>query len=159
MLIKKLQALFHPEQYHGWGKKKSYFEGWYYKILNAKEDRAFAIIPGIAMDEKGEQQAFVQVLDGKKLTAEYFKFNANEFKAKPGKFEVNLANNLFTGDKIELNLPSVIGSLEFKNQVPWPNEWYSPGIMGPYAFVPFMECYHGILSMNHTHRRTTSDSK
>jgi hypothetical protein len=22
--------------------------------------------------------------------------------------------------------------------------------MGPYSFVPFMECYHGILSMNHT---------
>ncbi len=22
--------------------------------------------------------------------------------------------------------------------------------MGPYAFVPFMECYHGIVSMNHT---------
>jgi hypothetical protein len=21
--------------------------------------------------------------------------------------------------------------------------------MGPYAFVPFMECYHGILSMDH----------
>ena len=25
----------------------------------------------------------------------------------------------------------------------------SPGIMGPYSFIPFMECYHGILSMNH----------
>ena len=21
--------------------------------------------------------------------------------------------------------------------------------MGPYSFIPFMECYHGILSMNH----------
>jgi len=31
----------------------------------------------------------------------------------------------------------------------WPNSWYSPGIMGPYAFIPFMECYHGILSMDH----------
>jgi len=150
MLIKKLQALFHPEQYHGWGKTRRYFEGWYYKVINADEDRAFAIIPGIAMNEKGEKQAFIQVLDGKKLTAEYFKFDAQEFQVKSGKFELKLVNNLFTNHKIELDLSSVKGLLKFKNQVPWPNEWYSPGIMGPYAFVPFMECYHGILSMDHT---------
>jgi hypothetical protein len=150
MIKQKLQALFHPEQYHGWGKTKRYFEGWYYKIINADEDRAFAIIPGIAMDEKGQKQAFIQLLDGKKLSAEYFKFDAQEFKVTPGKFELNLANNLFTKQKIKLNLPAVSGRLEFKNQVPWPNAWYSPGIMGPYAFVPFMECYHGILSMDHT---------
>ena len=35
------------------------------------------------------------------------------------------------------------------NPVPWPNHWYSPGIMGPYTFLPFMECYHGIVSMDH----------
>jgi len=39
--------------------------------------------------------------------------------------------------------------LNFVNQIKWPNKWYSPGIMGPYSFVPFMECYHGILSMDH----------
>ena len=22
--------------------------------------------------------------------------------------------------------------------------------MGPFSFVPFMECYHGVLSMNHS---------
>lgn len=49
-----------------------------------------------------------------------------------------------------MDLPSVKGQLAFKNQVPWPNSWYSPGIMGPFSFIPFMECYHGILSMDHT---------
>ena len=24
-----------------------------------------------------------------------------------------------------------------------------PGVMGPYSFVPFMECYHGIVSLDH----------
>lgn len=149
MLIQKLQALFHPEQYHGWGKTKRYFEGWYYKIINASEDKAFAIIPGIAMDEKGEKQAFIQVLDGKKLTAEYFKFDAIEFKIKSGKIELELEDNLFTQERVQLNLPGFKGELKFEDQVPWPNKWYSPGIMGPFAFVPFMECYHGILSMDH----------
>ncbi|MCD6597487.1 MAG: hypothetical protein J7L04_07360 [Bacteroidales bacterium] len=150
MLIKRLQALFHPEQYHGWGKTKRYFEGWYYKVVNAKEDKAFAFIPGISMDENGNQQAFVQVFDGKKLSSEYHKFNVREFLPETGKFEIRLANNFFSSKKIQLDLPAVKGELSFKNQLTWPNSWYSPGIMGPYAFVPFMECYHGILSMDHT---------
>ncbi|MCK4922888.1 MAG: hypothetical protein KAS71_17675 [Bacteroidales bacterium] len=149
MLFKRLQATFHPEQYHGWGKTKRYFEGWYYKVVNNSEDKAFAFIPGISMNEKGERQAFVQVLDGKKLTAEYHKFNSEEFQAKAGKFEINVANNFFTSENIKLDLPSIQGELRFKNRVKWPGNWYSPGIMGPYTFVPFMECYHGILSMDH----------
>lgn len=150
MIYKRLQALFHPEQYHGWGRKKKYFEGWYYKIINRTEDQAFAIIPGIAMDEIGMQQAFVQVLDGKKLKAEYYKFKASDFRAKQGEFNLSLAGNRFTSSKIILDLENIKGELSFENQVPWPAKFYSPGIMGPYAFVPFMECYHGILSMDHS---------
>ena len=149
MIIKRIQALFQPEQYHGWGRTNKYFEGWYYKIVNLKEDRAFAFIPGIAMDEKGKQQSFVQVLDGKKLTAEYHKFEAEEFIPEVGKFEVRIANNFFSANQITLYLPSISGELYFKNLTQWPNTWYSPGIMGPFSFVPFMECYHGILSMDH----------
>ncbi|MCB9345635.1 MAG: hypothetical protein H6576_18255 [Lewinellaceae bacterium] len=149
MLKNKIQALWHPEQYHGWGKTKKYFEGWYYKIVNADESRAFAIIPGIAMDVNGEKQAFIQLLDGKKRTAEYFRFEAKEFVPTKGKFEVHIGSNLFTSKSLQLDLLQAKGELHFKNQVPWSSSWYSPGIMGPYSFVPFMECYHGILSMDH----------
>jgi len=149
MLTHKLKALFHPERYHGWGKTKRYFEGWYYKVVNKSEDRAFAFIPGISMDENGNQQAFIQILDGKKLTAAYHTFHAQEFQTIADRFEVRLANNIFTSENIQLDLPGIKGALNFVNQVAWPNKWYSPGIMGPYSFVPFMECYHGILSMDH----------
>ena len=41
----------------------------------------------------------------------------------------------------------------WKTYLPWPcvmaKKWYSPGIMGPFSFAPFMECYHGIVSMGH----------
>ncbi|MCF8380966.1 MAG: hypothetical protein K9H49_15435 [Bacteroidales bacterium] len=152
MIIKKLQALFHPEQYQGWGRKRKYFEGWYYKIINKSEDQAFAIIPGIAMDENGLQQSFVQVLDGKNLHAEYHKFPADQFHATPGKFHITIAGNTFSEKRIILDLPGIQGELSFENQILWPSKWFSPGIMGPYTFVPFMECYHGILSMDHTIR-------
>ena len=148
-MYKNLQSIFHPNQFQGWGKTKRYFEGWYFKVVNANETKAFAFIPGIAMDENGRQQSFIQVLDGKKQTAEYHKFEAKEFRPKFGKFEVEIADNFFSFDSFQLNLPTAQGKLRFLNSTPWPNPWYSPGIMGPYSFVPFMECYHGILSMDH----------
>ncbi len=150
MIKSKIQALFNSEQYHGWGKQQKYFEGWYYKVVNKNEDRAFAFIPGIAMDEQGQQQAFIQILNGKKLSAEYIKFDAKDFVPTPGRFEVKIGNSKFTKEKIEFDHSMIKGVLNFKNQIPWPSSWYSPGIMGPFSFVPFMECYHGILSMDHT---------
>jgi hypothetical protein len=150
MLQHKLRALFNPENYHGWGKQKSYFEGWYFKLISKDEKHAIAIIPGIAMDSSGNKQSFIQFLDGKKLTAEYFKFEADDFTANTQVFEVSIANNHFSSTEISLDIPQLKGNIRFKNQVPWPNSWYSPGIMGPFAFVPFMECYHGVLSMDHS---------
>ena len=44
------------------------------------------------------------------------------------------------------------GELKFDGIVPWPVTLTSPGIMGPYAFAPFMECYHGVLGFDHTVR-------
>jgi tocopherol cyclase len=147
--FKQLQAVFHPERYHGWGRSKKYFEGWYYKIVSADEQHAFAFIPGIAMDENGKQHAFVQVLDGKAKSAEYIQFPVEEFSASSGSFSVAVGNNRFALNSMQLELSNYSGTLHFNNTVPWSNRWYSPGIMGPYTFVPFMECYHGIVSMDH----------
>ena len=148
-LLNRVHALFHPDQFHGWGRKRRYFEGWYYKVINRQEDKAFAFIPGIAMNDTGQKHTFIQVLDGIQRTSEYHSFPAGDFKPHPGKMDIRIAKNRFTNDFIELDLPGIRGKLRFTGHVPWPVRWYSPGIMGPYAFVPFMECYHGILSMDH----------
>ena len=148
-MINNAHAIFHPEQFQGRGKTNRYFEGWYYKVVNADETEAIAFIPGIAMDVNGNQHAFVQVLDGIRRTAEYHTFDASEFHPRKGKFEIHLAGNFFSGTTLQLDLPGATDRLEFTKLTPWPNPWYSPGIMGPYTFVPFMECYHGILSMDH----------
>ncbi|HPS86129.1 MAG TPA: tocopherol cyclase family protein [Spirochaetota bacterium] len=148
--MKKLKAFFNPEQYHGWGETRRYFEGWYFKVVDHSEKKAFAFIPGIAMDETGNRQAFIQVLDGKKNTAIYRKFDPSDFIPAPGKFEIRILDNFFSERKIRLNLPEVSGELYFSDNVVWPKHWYSPGVMGPYSFAPFMECYHGLVSMDHS---------
>ncbi len=149
MIIKRIRSLFNPEQYHGWGRKRKYFEGWYFKVVDKDENNAFAFIPGISMNPDGERHSFIQVLDGKKRSSVYHRFGYNDFKTTSGEFEMEVSGNYFSNNRIELNLPGLTGRLDFSDQARWPNRWYSPGIMGPYAFVPFMECYHGILSLDH----------
>ena len=149
MIFKKLYALWHYECYHGWGRSKRFFEGWYYKLVSEDQGQAIAIIPGIAMDETGSKQAFIQVLDGKKDKAWYHRFDANDFRPSPKKHSLFIGNNFFSSSKMTLELPNIQGEVNFDNLTPWSSSLLSPGIMGPFSFVPFMECYHGILSMNH----------
>jgi hypothetical protein len=150
MILRKIDSIFHPEQFQGWNRKRNYFEGWYFKVVSEDETKAFAIIPGIAIDSQGTRQPFIQVLDGKKRTAQYHKFEPDSFVSASNRFEISIHENHFTENRLSINLPELKGELAFSGNVPWPGHWYSPGIMGPYSFLPFMECYHGIVSMDHS---------
>lgn len=148
-MLNTIHALWHPEYYHGWKKTKRFFEGWYYKVISENQKHAFAIIPGISMDKNGLKQAFIQVLDGRSLKATYHKFDVKEFQPTQKKHELKIQNNFFSENKLILDLPHIKGELLFENLTPWSNSFFSPGIMGPFSFIPFMDCYHAILSMNH----------
>ena len=140
-----------PAMYHGHGKKPPFFEGWYFKLINATETRRFAFIPGVFLGEGAH--AFVQVLDGNTARSTYHRYNLSEFWASQEHFEVRIGKNYFSQDSLELHiddeLGQVRGNLTFKGTAPWPVSITSPGIMGWYAWVPKMECYHGVLSFDH----------
>jgi tocopherol cyclase len=142
-------SLFNPDRSQGWGKKRNYFEGWYFKMVSADGNAAFAVIPGIAIDMQGEGHAFIQILDGKARLAFYHKFELSQFSARKDRFAIQIANNFFSEDSIILDGLELSGEIRFTHKVKWPSHWYSPGIMGPFSFIPFMECYHGIVSMGH----------
>ncbi len=148
-MITRLHAFFNPEEFRGRGKKRNYFEGWYFKSVSPDENTALAIIPGIAMDGNGNRQSFIQVLDGKKHTAACHKFPLEAFRPASRRFYFEIGNNIFSASRVYLDLPGLTGELFFSGNIPWPKPWYSPGIMGPYSFAPFMECYHGIVSLDH----------
>lgn len=149
-MFNRIHALWNPECYHGWGREKRFFEGWYYKLVSQNQKHALALIPGIAMDTSGQKQAFIQLLDGKNLKGTYHKFHAKQFKPTAKKHALKIENNFFSEKMLVLDLPNIEGELFFDNLKPWSNSFFSPGIMGPFSFVPFMECYHGVLSMNHS---------
>ncbi len=149
-ILKRWKATWNPDMYHGWGQEKKYFEGWYFKIVDPTEQYAFAIIPGIAMETDGSKKAFIQVLDGKQCKGAYHHFTAEQFQPSDQKFELQLGPNTFSRNGIQLDLPELKGKLKIHNPYPWPKMLGAPGIMGWYSFVPFMQCYHGVVSMHHS---------
>ena len=147
-----IHSTLHPAIYHGHTKKAPFFEGWYFKLVSADETRRYAIIPGVSLS--GDAHAFVQVLDGVTGQSAYHSYPLTDFWASEKDFEVRIGPNLFTRERIvlDINRPEgqVHGELRFLGVTPWPVSPTSPGIMGWYAWMPKMECYHGVVSLNHT---------
>lgn len=135
-------------------KKKQYFEGWYFKIVDPKEEHLYAFIPGVSLDKKNKtSHSFIQMLDGRTGEAFYFEYPLKEFWASSDIFELKIGKSYFSNNRIELHINqdhhNIDGEIRFRNIVPWPKKFLSPGIMGYFSYIPFMECSHGILSMNH----------
>ena len=75
------------------------------------------------------------------------------FKYSTKRFEIEIGPNYFSQRRMELDIQrdgvGLKGELQFHNIIPFPKTFRRPGIMGPYSFVPFMECYHGIVNIHH----------
>jgi len=146
--------IWRPAAYQGQNKKGNYFEGWFFKVVDAAQRNVFAFIPGIFIGkDPGESQAFIQVLDGIRNQSTYHRFPASDFRASTRELDILIGPNRFRGDFLELDIESpertIRGRLEFGRLNPWPIKLFSPGIMGWYSFIPKMECYHGVLSFDH----------
>ena len=146
-------ALF-PAAYHGHNRRPPFFEGWYFKVVDATERRSFAFIPGIFLsDDPARHHAFIQVLDGQRGTSSYHTFDSAAFRAPERVFDVGIGPNHFSANRLRLDLSGperrVVGDLYFPATAPWPVTLAAPGIMGPFAWAPAMECYHGVVSLDH----------
>jgi hypothetical protein len=126
--LTRLRNLFHPERFQGWGEHRRYFEGWYFKMVNREGSEAFAIIPGIAMDGEGRQHSFIQVLDGKRKTARYHRFDKDAFTPARDRFSVSIGPNAFSEQGLTLEVDGLSGRLGFHGNIPWPKPFYSPGM-------------------------------
>ncbi|HYF81816.1 MAG TPA: tocopherol cyclase family protein [Clostridia bacterium] len=150
----KLTKVWKPEVYQGRQHPKKYFEGWYFKIVNKDEDSIYALIPGVSYGIDGSKpHSFIQLIDGKSCKSLYQTYDIHDFHYSKDNFRLWIGANYFSSGVVDIDLAadsfSLKGRLNFENSAPWPVSLFSPGIMGWYAFVPFMECYHGIISMKH----------
>ncbi len=144
--------ILNPELFQGNLSKKNYFEGWYFKHVSKDLSQVYSFIPGVSLS-KTDPHAFIQVFDGITGKTDYIRYDLDEFITNPEKLDVKIGSSEFSINGIKLNINSIgmsiIGEIDFKDMVNYPKTFLSPGIMGLYSFVPFMECKHGVVSISH----------
>ena len=147
------KPVFNPDLYHGHRRRRNFFEGWYFKLVDANQEEVFAFIPGLIKGKKAEHShSFIHLIDGSKAFMHYLKLPVEEFSAARDKFAVKVADSSFSLQSLELNVDepefSVQGQLAFSRVSKWPDSFLSPGSMGPYNFLPRMQCYSQVCAMD-----------
>ena len=78
--------------FHGTCKRRSYFEGWYFR--NQNEAEVISLIPAFHIDEKGKKSTSIQVIMN---AASYqITYPIDEFAVLKKRSGVRIANNIFT---------------------------------------------------------------
>lgn len=122
---------------------RNYFCGWYFKCQS--ESQTMAIIPALHKS-KQKKSCSIQLITEKNawmIDLPYHSFH----KEKSG-LHVNIGDNYLGeyGIRLQLNTPEVqaSGTIDFGAL-----STIRYDIMGPFCYVPFMECRHSIISMKH----------
>ncbi len=142
--------LSNPPVFQGSLSKKSYFEGWYIKCLSDDLSSSIAFIPGISLGK--DPHAFIQI-NRSDNQSQYLRFPIDSFTFEKNMFAVAIENNYFSDRGLKLSCRnsdiSLTGELVFDNVQTYPSRFLAPGIMGVFTYIPFMQCYHGVVSMRH----------
>lgn len=129
-------------------KTNNYFEGWYFK--NTSKDFSISFIPGINI-ENNKKSCFIQIIT--KENSYYIPYDFKEFSFSHKPFFIKIKDNYFSEEKIIINIKKenleINGKLEFSNNIKLQKKFLSPNIMGPFSYIPKMECNHAILSLHH----------
>ncbi len=145
-----LSKIRHPFQLQGSISKKNYFEGWYYKQVHLDKDKTVSFIFGISTN-KQDPHSFIQVIQSNPLVTSYFKFPLASFQIDGASYAIG--KNRFSLHELELHLAQedliIDGLLTFSDHQFLQHRVFMPNIMGPFAYVPNMECNHGVISMHH----------
>lgn len=143
-----------PELFQGHLKKRQYFEGWYFKHVTGDEGHTVAFIPGISLDGD-DSHSFVQVIVSPDIRTYYFKYPVEAFQTTDNPFSVRVGESIFSLEGCRLALSneetgfSIFGEIAFSELTPIQSSFWMPNIMGFFAYIPNMECNHGVVSMNH----------
>lgn len=149
--MNKLFLLKHPELFQGEkyiNKDTDYFEGWYFK--NTNNQNGISFIPGININKK-EKKAFIQVITDK--SSYFINYNIDDFYSSSSPFYIKIGNNFFSKDNIHIDIRDdsqnliVFGDIKYSCSQNIATNFLNPNMMGPFSYIPFMECNHAILNM------------
>lgn len=119
----------------------NYFCGWYFRCQS--DQKTLAIIPSVHRTRASKYCAIQLITDAQSSQVSY---PCSDFHREGG--QINIAGNRFAKNGITLYIqaPGLLatGSIRFG---PFSPIQYD--IMGPFRYVPFMQCRHNVFSMRH----------
>jgi len=132
--------------------KKEYFEGWYFKQVNLKHDVTISFIFGYSTN-KLNPHSFIQIIRTNPLKTYYIHYPLNSFIAIDNGYKIG--DTFFSINELKLNIIDkdiqCVGNINFKDLSELVgNNLFMPNIMGPFSYIPNMECNHGVVSMRHS---------
>lgn len=117
-----------------------YFKGYYFKC--SENGRSFAMIPALHHDGKKRNASLQIITEDKVYIVPY-----SNIKFKKG--IIRLGRNLFSEKGMSLNVDydgcKINGKVYFKKL-----KKLKYDIMGPFQYVPFLQCRHSVVSMMHS---------
>lgn len=139
--------------FHGRGRRATAFDGWYFKIVDPQERFVRAVIPGVWTDrDPAKQFCFIQILDGRTGRATMHRYPFEQFWASRERFDIVCGHSRFSLSSLHLDIDApdlrLTGDLHFTPVEGWPIQPWAPGAMGPLAFLPFLEGYHAVTSID-----------
>ena len=152
-MLNILRTMRNPDWYHGFNKKRDFFEGWYFKLIATEGKGSCVIIPGIALGkDDSENHSFIQIYESDTGAFEYITYPVSDFIAHKNEFYISIGESMFSLTGIALNIDGSVfnikGRLDFRNQIKWPDSIFSPGSMGYYNYMPMMQCYSQVCALD-----------
>lgn len=121
---------------------RNYFCGWYFRCQS--DQQTLALIPSVHRT-KGCQSCAIQLITD--TQSFHVPFSCTEFQKHDN--QIILAGNRFgkMGITLDIHTPALhaFGSVLFGTFTPIHYD-----IMGPFRYVPFMQCRHSVYSMRHS---------
>lgn len=140
-------SIFHQERFSGARHSKNYFEGYYFRCVS-KEGKTFVAIPGISKNSE-LSHSFIQIIDCNNKSFNFtYPSTAFEYSAKKLFFNVGSSSFSDKGMRIEIHgSPKVEGFVSFSDLITLPKSVFTPGIMGPFSYIPGLECRHEVVAV------------
>lgn len=149
-----------PIVFQGHIKRKNYFEGWYYRQVSEDRKKVICFIPGVSLVQ-GDAHSFVQYIyvsedkEGKsRVKTGYVTYPVGAFMFSNTPFSIQIGDNVFSETRVKVNLIDkdirIVGTLKLGSFTTIKKSILMPNIMGCFAYIPNMECNHGVISMGHS---------
>lgn len=120
---------------------RNYFCGWYFRCLS--DQQTLAVIPSVHRTKASKFCAIQLITDTQSF---HVSFPYSNFQKSSG--QIQIAGNRFGKEGIFLDIRTpdlqAAGSVRFGSFTPIQYD-----IMGPFRYIPFLQCRHSVYSMRH----------